>query len=169
MSSSDEIDRQLEKQAQVVLSEINNERGNPSKSSPDDGCVSCSVLLGAVVIWFIYILAIAPRWKSDTQELPNNCDILSELIQIYPRGWTETRIERMHGDNIDIFISRKDFESIPYPDRKETITRIGKSWRDFSSWYFFPSVRIRDVRTGEILADYSCTFNSSSLHDSHWW
>jgi hypothetical protein len=75
----------------------------------------------------------------------------------------------MQAENMNIYVAKKDFESIPYPDRKEAISRIGKSWGDFTHWYFFPSVQIRDIRTGDVLADYSCNFNSTTLHDSHWW
>jgi len=83
-------------------------------------------------------------------------------------GWNEEaaantalRIEPRRGDNLEIYLRKDDFESVPYPDRADFVKAIGKAWCDNTGedWHWLlPSVYMKDIRTGEELASHSCVF-----------
>lgn len=93
--------------------------------------------------------------------------VVSPLVTWLPSG-TEIRFEPLRGNNLDIYLSDESFEAVPFPDRKEFVRDVGEAWCDstgarsqslFSARYshfFLPSVRIRDIRSGDKLASYNC-------------
>jgi len=77
--------------------------------------------------------------------------------------YAESRLEFLQGANLNIYLKRQDFERILFPDRSDAVTRIGKAWCDNVEGIFLPTLKIRDIRTGEQLAKYSCTTGSVSI------
>ena len=79
---------------------------------------------------------------------------------------SDVRLEPRRANNLEIYLKKTSFESVPYPDRDEFVTTTGKAWCDNTgeaSHIFLPSVKIRDIRTGEELASYSCVHLSDLL------
>ena len=65
------------------------------------------------------------------------------------------------GNNLEIYLPKTTFESVPYPDRGDFVKAIGQAWCQNTydtgdGWLFLPSVKLRDIRTGEQLASYNC-------------
>ena len=75
------------------------------------------------------------------------------------------RLEEMKAGNVNIFLSRQQFELLPYPDRDESVQRIGAAWCQKVDRAFAPTVRVRDIRTGETLATFSCLTGRAKLAD----
>jgi hypothetical protein len=124
------------------------------------GCLVASFVV-ATVIWLSYVIAYAPKQPASDQTLPKDCQLYTEWFSAYPNIWP--RVELMKAQNLDIFVARHEFETVPFPDRKGVILRIGKSWGKYTEWYNFSSVRIRDIRSGEVLANYSCNRDNVTL------
>lgn len=76
------------------------------------------------------------------------------------------RIEPRGGNNLVIYLRKTDFETVPYPDRAEFVTAVGKAWCNNTgedSHWLLPSVYISDIRTGNELATYDCVHWSDLL------
>lgn len=70
------------------------------------------------------------------------------------------RLEVREDYSVYAYISKKNFMLIPFPDRDEAITRVGKAWCENEGviiWYM-PKVVLRDIETGEKLGCYRCLF-----------
>ena len=109
-------------------------------------------------IWLI-IVAFADNFKvSDTKrgKLTGAIQaVRTETFKSFPGA--ELRLEPRFGENLRLYISRKHFESVPYPDRPELVARIGKAWcSNIQQIYFFPSLSVRDMRNADKLASYNC-------------
>jgi hypothetical protein len=81
----------------------------------------------------------------------------------------EVRIEPHGGNNVEVYLSEATFESVPYPDRREFVKAVGQSWcNDLggteASDLFLASVKIRDIRTGDLLASYNCALGWWAKH-----
>ncbi len=73
--------------------------------------------------------------------------------------WKNVRLEPRGGSNLEIYLPTDEFESVPYPDRDGFVARVGRAWCENtgpSSHIFLPSVKFRDIRTGDHLASYHC-------------
>jgi len=75
----------------------------------------------------------------------------------------DPRLELMGGNNLDIYVSRSSFEDVPYPDRQNAIREVGKAWCEKVTGFFFPAVRIRDVRSGKVMASFGCVLGRGSV------
>lgn len=87
--------------------------------------------------------------------------VVTILALALPEG-TEIRFEPLRGSNLDIYLPAQNFQSVPYPDRDELTKAVGKAWCHGTgphSHYFLPSVRVRDIRTGETLGRYNCVLH----------
>lgn len=70
------------------------------------------------------------------------------------------RLEVRRDYSMRAYISKKNYMFVPYPDRDEAITSVGKIWcenKGVFRWYL-PGVILRDIQTGEELSNYSCLF-----------
>lgn len=68
-------------------------------------------------------------------------------------------------ENVEVYIAKRDFESVVFPERKEFVAAIGRVWcRGVKETHFMPSVIIRDIRAGEKLGNYSCTLQKATLN-----
>lgn len=130
------------------------------------GCCLAPVALLVVTSWMVYALGYAPKHPEADQTLPGNCTLFQEVLMDFPNSWP--RVELMGTSNVDIYMSRQDFEAVPFPDRSPAVKRVGEAWARYTDWYNFSSVRIRDVRTGDDLASYSCTTGSVTLEKKGW-
>jgi hypothetical protein len=72
-------------------------------------------------------------------------------------------LKRTGSDDLDLFLSRKDVESVPFPDRAELFSRLGLAWCVDSKRLVFPSVRFRDLRTGATFGEYSCNLSKATV------
>lgn len=71
-------------------------------------------------------------------------------------------------DNLDLFVDKEEFKKLLFPNREEFVRRLGSSWCESQSLVsrlvFRPSVRFRDLSSGETLASYACTNSQTEFH-----
>lgn len=65
--------------------------------------------------------------------------------------------------NVHVYLPRPVFEEIPYPQRGDAIDYLGRVWCDGVRDGLLPTMKIRDIRTGAVLARYSCFWHSGLL------
>lgn len=135
------------------------------------------IATGGFIWWFVYSFFYAPthiavnppvtqtpRQSQGTK--PSETAEQAVLLALYKElPYVEPRIEFLQGANLNIYLKRQEFESIPFPDRSDAVRRIGKAWCEKVEGAFLPAIKIRDIRTGEELAKYSCTTGSTSLSE----
>jgi hypothetical protein len=84
----------------------------------------------------------------------------SVVTEVFPDPiWKNVRLEPRGGNNLEIYLPTDEFESVPYPDRDGFVARVGRAWCENTgpgSHIFLPSVKFRDIRTGDHLASYHC-------------
>jgi hypothetical protein len=131
------------------------------------------VLLGMAALafgawWSIYTFYYAPthiddRFRAaptqDTAGSSSKNTILSShaaLSSLISGGFSASRIEVLDGANVDVFIPRREFEDIAFPDRRAVMREMGDVWCSGVPHLYLPEVRVRDIRTGEKLAAFAC-------------
>jgi hypothetical protein len=138
--------------------------------------IAILVVAGAGVYWFVFSFFYAqshidptgrpstprPR-RSAAAPLDPELAVRVELAAHLPA--VEPRLQLLQGNNLDIYVPRSAFEDVPFPDRADVVLSIGKAWCDAVEHVFLPAVRIRDVRRGHVLANFSCTLGRASLYD----
>jgi hypothetical protein len=77
------------------------------------------------------------------------------------------RLEFLQGGNLDIYLTRHEFEVVPYPDHSDVVQRIGEAWCKKVEHTYLPVVRLRDIRTGEEFGSFSCTTGHVSIREHH--
>lgn len=166
MSEMEELDKKLFEESLKVR----NETGvGARKDDLVGGFFSCSVVVFLFIVMPIYIFWIAPKWEKYSPAPNPDAPFIVALVKELPNASWSNRVVVMHADCLDIYIPKGDFEAIPYPDREAALARVGKVYGQGTTWYWFSSIRFRDIQTGAVLADYSCNFDSVSLTKLHWW
>jgi hypothetical protein len=122
----------------------------------------------AVAWWFGYTFWYAPSHKL---EMPALGQLSAEALALDPRQsalnailmklavflpHASPRLEQMQGGNLDIYLSTKDYQEVPYPDRAEFIKEISETWCAGIDCSYLPAVQFRDIKTGEVLDHYGC-------------
>lgn len=142
----------------------------------DDGCGWAVVLAVGVIAWCAYswfyapyeratqppaLVKDAPPGLPSTTENTPKAAVRAVLGTLLPLA--EPRLEFLQGANLNIYIHTNEFQTIPFPDREQAMEAIGKSWCDRVEGTFLPVVKIRDVKTGKVLASYSCTSGNAKV------
>jgi hypothetical protein len=76
-------------------------------------------------------------------------------LHFYSSGVASARLEP-DGNSVTVYVTKSQFESIQFPDRKGFIERAGKLWCPAQRG-LLPSLVVSDIRSGETLGNYSCT------------
>src|SRR5262249_27977628 len=95
----------------------------------------------------------------------NNCVLTGETL---PKEQTNEPLDNSilcidprRASNVVIYLREKDFEVVPYPDRKGFVQALGKAWCDNlpeGSKLFLPSVYVSSIKNGTEWASYNCVF-----------
>jgi len=132
------------------------------KGSSDAGGVIGIVLLLAVLVWIAAVL-ILPHMNMTNQEALGHRDAMHQIAgeMDLHQGDAETILVPLFDGSLDIFVNRRDFENVPYPDRNEIAAAISDMWCQQVSPGLLPAVHFRDVQTGSTLVTRGCAFQSS--------
>ncbi len=75
------------------------------------------------------------------------------------------RVEQLRGFDVEVWVPLHDFDSVNYLDRKALIEQSGGQWCDNAdSDWLFPTLTVRDAKTGKNLAVFHCLFRYSDLN-----
>jgi hypothetical protein len=169
MGQLDDLDSQLLKE-HLAWEKENRRANRPATATGPFGItlnktqtlVGCSVYLLGFVFWLVYTLSLAPRWKDPRWRLENTGPFRNILAQELPQA-AQGRLAFMHAGNLDIYLDRAWFEALPEARRAVLVDRLGKAWAAETRWYTLPALEIRDRRSGQVLAHYSCLLSAVSL------
>jgi len=120
---------------------------------------SIGCLLGVGFFIWLIIVAFADNFKVSEAKRSLLTGAIqavrTETFKSFPG--VEIRLEPRFGENLRLYISRSHFEGVPYPDRAEIVSRIGKAWcGNIKQKYFLPSLSFRDIRNADKLSSYNC-------------
>jgi hypothetical protein len=132
------------------------------KESSIVGAAVSGVFAALAIAWAAWVF-ISPSQKLETQ--PDLRQIDPALEATYAKltvqlSRAELRLEPLQGNNLDIYMTEAAFESVPYPDRGVFVDHVAEAWCGKVDGFFIPSVRIRDIKTGDELASRNCLFHS---------
>jgi uncharacterized damage-inducible protein DinB len=117
-------------------------------------------LLGAGVFWFIWILVVVTTPLDDPVDARKGLDAVRVVTDVWvPQK--RVRAVPNYGSAVDLFISRLDFESVPYPDRTKFVEEVGQAWcknanKSLAAKVFENPVDFRNIVDGDDLAHCSC-------------
>ena len=124
------------------------------------GSIVVSVAL--VMIAWLFVAIIAPNLPATKSSLAKS-ERAAYLSAMALRNFLpghDVRIERQFAYNLNLYVDRKPFEDIPYPDRKLIMAKIGRLWCDNIEYQWLAKVSVLDVRSGERLSRYVCAFGN---------
>jgi hypothetical protein len=109
-------------------------------------------IVGAILnIIFGGFLKATPGMNIDTATTQNK---LTDAL--YTKFNDFGRLELCLDYSIHAYISRTNYMRIPYPDRDEAISNVGKIWCGRIPHYFLPKFFIDDIQTGKELGTCGC-------------
>jgi len=115
------------------------------------------VYAGLKSLFWIGSVVYAPHTELNQAELselePAQQSIRNQLSW---RIGSNVILKPLGGKSLDIYLGRERFEDIPYPNRQGFVDSVGKNWCDKVDHAYLPTVRIRDLRTGDTLGRYHC-------------
>lgn len=126
-----------------------------------DNAIGCGFSLLVLLVgggWLTAILALS-HFKMDYAEARTHRDAISEISSELNSQFSDSSAHAFvarKDDGLDIFISRPSFESVPYPDRDSFVSAIADIWCSQISSALLPTVRFRDIRSGETLSTTWC-------------
>lgn len=126
------------------------------------GPVAGGVLLLSVLAWILAVL-ILPHVSTTNQEALNHNEAMYQIDGEMDRhlSGAETILVPRFDSSLDIFVNRRSFENVPYPDRSELAAAISDIWCNQISTFLLPAVQFRDVQSGSTLLTQNCIFQSS--------
>jgi hypothetical protein len=131
--------------------------------------LGCLVLIALPFgVWFVvgsvvglFVVKTNPA-EADIRETSRAREVIAQKFALDFLE-SEVRLDLLGGRNLEAWIPRKTFEMMPYPDRKEFVSNIGKTWCQTANPLIFPTLTIRDRTKGTKLATYSCVLSSTNL------
>ena len=139
------------------------EKREPSaaKQRIDDSLIGLvTVAIALVIITWLFVLIVAPMFPAPRSTLAQS-EMAADLTALTLRNFLpghDVRIERQFAYNLKLYVDRKSFEDIPYPDRNNIVEKIGRLWCNNIEYPWLPRVSVFDIRSGERLATHLCAF-----------
>ena len=129
--------------------------------SNESGVAALFVIAG--LIWWCYSYLYAPTHKAESGTVPDDRQnqVLIALAVALPQA--VPRLELLQGDNLNIYITRREFQSVPFPDRSDVLRKVGTKWCSLVDHIFLPAIEFRDISTGTSLGSYGCVSGSTWL------
>jgi hypothetical protein len=121
-----------------------------------------------ILWWIFYSIGYAPYTREyDLAALNEKREHMQSvslaLAGSFPAA--HPRLELLKGQNLDIYLSKDEFQSVPYPDRSEAVAKVGRTWCKQVEHTFLPTIQFRDITTGSVLASYGCLMERPSLSE----
>jgi hypothetical protein len=114
----------------------------------------------AVLVSWAFVLFIVPYFPASRSSLVKSegaAYSTAMTLRNFLPGY-DVRIDRRFAYNLRLYVERKPFEDIPYPDRKPMIKKIGHLWCNSIGHQWLARVSVFDIRSGERLSTHVCAF-----------
>jgi hypothetical protein len=119
-----------------------------------------TVSIALVMVTWLFVVIIAPNFPASRSSLTKS-ERAAHLTALALRNFLpghDVRIERLFAYNLKLYVDRKSFEDIPYPDRNVVTERMGRLWCDNIEHPWLGRVGVFDIRSGDRLATHVCAF-----------
>lgn len=115
---------------------------------------------GLLVAAWLFIIIIGPRYPASQAGLAKSESATNLTVVVLSKAMPDhpARIDRRFGNNLDLYVNRKAFEEILYPDRNDAVEKIGRAWCDNIEHPWLPRVSLYDIRSGKRIATHVCAF-----------
>jgi hypothetical protein len=147
-----------------------------STLSPQKGVTDSDTLISIVVVCvFVFIIVFIgypiyaggiafffERQEASQEKLIETKQAQEELAVALVNTFNVLpRLEMNNDYSVHAYISKHDFDTIPYPDRDKAIIKIGRTWCNNqlisnNVILFLPHVYIQDIKSGDMLGSYYC-------------
>ena len=117
-----------------------------------------TVSIALVMVTWLFVVIIAPNFPATRSSLTNS-ERAASLTALALRNFLpghDVRIERLFAYNLKLYIDRKSFEDIPYPDRNDIIEKMGRLWCDNIGQPWLGRFGVFDIRSGKRLTTHVC-------------
>jgi hypothetical protein len=139
----------------------------PEAPKPTDSVGGTLGCLFGLAILFLVTIFIIPHANPEKPELESTLDERAAMTKTLAASFPTAAIElkQLGGFNLEVWISKKEFESISYLDRKTLLETVGKPWCDKFGGWKCPTITVRDDKGGKELGAYHCLFSRSTIGD----
>jgi hypothetical protein len=142
---------------------MSGEKKSKVRENLDNVFAALALTLGFLVVLMLIFqvgIALFGDWfEADEIILKNTdkaqVDIRNALFLVYNDFG---RLEVCRDYSVRAYIPKKNYMSVPYPDRNAAISLVGKAWcenKKIHLWHM-PIVVLRDIQTAERLDSYHC-------------
>ena len=127
------------------------------------GCAAALAVALAVVAWLAAILVMPhfPMAGYDAAKLQTASKSVADELQFHFSNSTDSILVPRKDDGLDVFLKKRSFESVPFPDRPDAVLAVANSWCSQISSGLLPSVKFRDIETGEVFSSTSCDLSNT--------
>ena len=116
------------------------------------------ICIAFVLVAWVLLAVIAPSLPASTASLAKSegaANLSAMALRNFLPGH-DVRIERQFAYNLKLYVDRKPFEDIPYPDRVAIMAKIGQLWCGNIGYQWLARVSVFDVRSGKKLFSHGC-------------
>jgi|GEM_PF-2978354 hypothetical protein len=137
------------------------EAAKPSNDSVEEK-VGYAFLI--VVLYFAAILVV-PHFDPEKADIEKTADARAAIVKTFSQSFpaAEIQVKQLGAFSLEVWISKKNFESVGYLDRKALVESVGKGWCDLYGGWMFPTVAVRDEKSGKELAVYHSLFHNTTM------
>jgi hypothetical protein len=134
-----------------------------AKPSDNSGCGAVGFCL--LLLFYFAATFIPPHLdpeKADIEKTTESRDtIVKFLAKPFPTA--EIQLKQLGSFSLEVWIQKKDFESVSYLERRSALKAVGKGWCDLYGGWMLPTVAVRDAKSGKELAAYHCLFHNTTM------
>jgi hypothetical protein len=126
------------------------------------GVLGTAIILAGLA-WLVAVLAL-PHYPMDYANERSHHDAMNQVsseVAIHMTGASNAVLAPTRDDGLDIFVNRASFESIPFPERGNFVSTVAEFWCGDVSPFLLPSVRFRDIGSGEVMGQEGCALHSA--------
>jgi hypothetical protein len=123
--------------------------------------------LPLVLLFFVIAIPAVPHLDAQKEELEASAKARDAMTKTISAWFPTARIElkQLGGFNLKVWISKHDFETVSYLDRKGLLETVGRSWCESFGGWKCPVIAVRDDKNGKEIASYHCLFSYAKIEE----
>jgi hypothetical protein len=117
--------------------------------------------LGIMLVLHVGIALFGQNFKATSQDEKLTENAQAELDSVVYSTLNDfSRFELKYDHSIFVYMDKKNYMNVPFPDRKKVFTDIATVWckNDSVTASYLPKVVFKDIRSGETLESRRCLF-----------
>jgi len=117
------------------------------------------------VIFYFAAVFISPHIDPEKADIEKTADSRDAIVKFLAKPFptAEIQVKQLGAFSLEIWIQKKDFETVAYLERRSAVETVGKGWCDLYGGWMCPTVAVRDAKSGKELATYHCLFHNTTM------